>query len=80
MDGGSSGLSDLLDLAASLANNRTALGGRNQEIEVEVTVPVSGPVAVPLAPLSALQRLADQGVRLHGGLRSHSPISHWNAP
>ena len=64
MDGGARGLPDLLDLAACLANDGPALGGRDQEVQVEVTIPVPGSVAVAFTLLPALQRLADQSVSL----------------
>ena len=64
MDGGARGLPDLLDLAACLANDGPALGGRDQQVQVEVTIPVSGPVAITVTLLPALQRLADQSVSL----------------
>ena len=64
VDGGSCSLSDLLNLAARLANDGAALGGRDQEVEVKVTIPVSGPVAVAVAFLPALQGFADQSVSL----------------
>ena len=66
MDGSTSRLSDLLDLAPFFPDDGPALGGGHQEVEGEgVTVlpAVAGPVsALPL--LSPLQGLADESVCL----------------
>ena len=83
MDGSTSGLSDLLDLAPFFPDDGPALRGWNQEVEGEgvIVIPaVSGPVSSCLSLLSALQCLADQGVGLQRQLSSHSPISHCNSP
>ena len=66
MDGSTSGLSDLLDLAPFFPDDGPALGGRHKEVEGEgvIVLPaVAGPVpALPLLP--SLQCLADESVGL----------------
>ena len=66
MDGSTSGLSDLLDLAPLFPYDCPALRGRHKEVEGEgvIVLPaVPGPVSA-LSLLPSLQCLADESVGL----------------